>query len=147
EKYQSILDDKAALAATVADRINRLASHQLVVNLARKAKTDARAISSAHRNLQESLVEPNFSPGQLVLIRNLKAIEIKKSEIKLQDTWHGPYKVVWQGINGGVHLSTLEGIALPSAFHPTHVKRYRPRIKALLQRDPATTTKDVVEKP
>ncbi|KAE8237904.1 hypothetical protein A4X06_0g9064 [Tilletia controversa] len=149
ERYQSIADAdvEQALLVMIAERINKLEAHKLIVEMARKYKADARAQSSAHRNLQDALVEPAFTKGQRVLVRNLKAMESKESEVKLQDKWHGPYAVVSRGMNGGVWLQNLDGIMLPSPLHPTHVKPYRPRIKHLLLPEVATTSTVFVENP
>ncbi|KAE8222681.1 hypothetical protein CF326_g8332 [Tilletia indica] len=128
-KYQNIGDDKEALASVIADRISSLGSHRFLLEMARKNTADDRARAAARRNVQDMLGEPSFAPGQLVLVRNFKDFNSKKVEVKLQDNWVGPYKVLWQNINGGVWLSTNEGKVLPSSIHPSHVKAYRPRIR------------------
>ncbi|KAE8239698.1 hypothetical protein A4X13_0g8112, partial [Tilletia indica] len=135
EKYRSIPDDEAALALAIAERINSLGSHQLLVEVARKRKASDREKAAARRNLQDMLGEISFAPGQLVLVRNFEGINSQTAETKVQDKWLGPYKVNWQGINGGVWVSTTSGQPLPSAIHSSHVKVYRPRIRPLLQQD------------
>ncbi|CAD7068778.1 unnamed protein product [Tilletia caries] len=136
QKYAVIKDDEDALLAAIAERVARLGTHKELLELARKSKSTDRERAVARRNLQESLVMPSFQPGQLVLVRNFKGISSHEAEVKLQDNWVGPFKVLWQTINGGVWMTTMQGTALPSSIHPSHVKLYRSRIRARLGTGP-----------
>ncbi|CAD6921906.1 unnamed protein product [Tilletia caries] len=136
QKYAVIKDDEDALLAAIAERVARLGTHKELLELARKSKSTDRERAAARRNLQESLGMPSFQPGQLVLVRNFKGINSHEAEVKLQDNWVGPFKVLWQTINGGVWMTTMQGTALPSSIHPSHVKLYRPRIRARLGTGP-----------